>query len=83
MKKMTLILTVVLLSSCQIFLGPDPDNNPRGIFDRIWTDFDETYALMDVKGINWNDVYNKYSPRISSDMNDRQLFEVCADMLKL
>jgi hypothetical protein len=82
MRRIPLIITVVLLSACQVFLGPDPDNNPRGIFDRIWTDFDETYALMDVRGINWNDVYNTFSPRISSDMGDRQLFEVCADMLK-
>jgi len=82
MRKITVILAVVLLSSCRVFLGPDPDNNPKGIFDRIWTDFDETYALMDVKGINWKNVYNMYSPQISSDMSDQQLFEVCANMLK-
>jgi C-terminal processing protease CtpA/Prc len=82
MKKITVIIMVVLLSSCQVFLGHDPDNDPRGIFDRMWTDFDETYALMDVKGINWNEVYNTYSPQISSGMNDRQLFDVCAEMLK-
>jgi C-terminal processing protease CtpA/Prc len=82
MKKITVLLTVILLSSCQVFLGPDPDNNPRGIFDRLWTDFNETYALMDVKGIDWDGVYTAYSPRISSDMGERRLFEVCADMLK-
>jgi C-terminal processing protease CtpA/Prc len=82
MKKITVILMVVVLSSCQVFLGLDPDNSPRGIFDRIWTDFDETYALMDIKGINWNDVYTAYSPQIASGMGERQLFEVCADMLK-
>jgi len=82
MKKITLIIAVVLLSSCQVFLGSDPDNSPRGIFDRIWTDFDETYALMDIKGIDWENVYNTYSPQISSDMSDQQLFEVCANMLK-
>jgi C-terminal processing protease CtpA/Prc len=82
MKKIAAILAVVLLSSCQVFLGSDPDDSPRGIFDRIWTDFDETYALMDVKGINWNDVYNTYSPQIASGMGERRLFEVCAAMLE-
>jgi len=83
MKKITLtILAAVLLSSCQFFLEPDPDNSPRGIFDRIWTDFAETYALFDVKGINWNDIYESYSPQISSTMSEQQLFDVCANMLK-
>jgi len=83
MKKITLIIiAVVLLSSCQVFLGSDPENNPKGIFDRIWTDFDETYALFDVKGINWNEVYKNTSPLISSGMSEQQLFDVCANMLK-
>ena len=76
------IIAVALLSACQVFLGSDPDNNPRGIFDRIWTDFDETYALMDIRGINWNDVYDNFSPLISSGMSEQELFGVCADMLK-
>jgi len=83
MKKIVLtIIAVVLLSSCQVFLGSDSDNSPKGIFDRIWTDFDETYALFDVKGINWNEVYNNFSPLISSNMSEQQLFDVCANMLK-
>ncbi len=72
----------MLLSACQVFLGHDPDGSPRGIFDRIWTDFDETYALMDVKGINWDEVYRVFSPRITSGMGEQALFDVCADMLK-
>jgi hypothetical protein len=76
------ITAIIFLSSCQVFLGHDPDNSPRGVFDRIWTDFDETYALMDVKGINWNEVYKNFSPLISSGMSERELFDVCANMLR-
>jgi len=76
------IIAVVLVSSCQVFLGSDPENSPRGIFDRIWTDFNETYALFDVKEINWNNIYENFSTLISSSMSEQQLFEVCADMLK-
>lgn len=85
MKRITmLILAIIMLSltSCQVFLGPDPDNSPQGIFDRIWTDFDENYALMDVKVIDWNAVYQTYFPQIRSDMSGQKLFDICADMLK-
>jgi hypothetical protein len=82
MKKTLAVIAAALLSSCQVFLGPDPGRNPKDIFDRIWTDFDETYALFDVKGINWNDVYRTFSPLVSSGMSEQQLFDVCAGMLK-
>ncbi|MDR0302410.1 MAG: S41 family peptidase [Treponema sp.] len=82
MKKIIIIISAAFLSACQVFLPSDPDNSPKGIFDRIWTDFDETYALMDVKGINWNETYKNFSPLISSRMSEQELFNVCANMLK-
>ena len=69
------------MTACQAFLGPEPDISPRGIFDRIWTDFNETYALFEERGINWNEVKDIYSPQISPDMGNFELFRVCANML--
>jgi hypothetical protein len=74
-------LIISACSSCQIFLGPDPDSSPQGIFESLWTDFDESYALFDTKGIDWNGVKNDFSPAISSGMGDRELFRVCSNML--
>jgi hypothetical protein len=74
-------LIISAYSSCQVFLGPDPDSSPRGIFESLWTDFNESYALFDVRGVDWNNIKNKFSPAISSDMGERELFRVCADML--
>jgi C-terminal processing protease CtpA/Prc len=62
-------------------LGPDPENNPRAIFDHIWTDFDEKYALFDVRGIDWKETRKIYSPQVSPGMNDYDFFEVCSRML--
>jgi len=81
-KVVFLTLLITLFSSCEAFLGPDPDSSPKGIFDTIWNDFNETYALFAHKGIDWDSVYNMYSPKISSDMTDIELFNVCADMLE-
>jgi hypothetical protein len=76
-----IVIFFVLLSSCSVFLGPDPDNNPKGIFNSIWNDFDNTYALFDIKGIEWKPVYDKYVTKISSGMSDKELFAVCSGML--
>jgi hypothetical protein len=75
------LLVIFFFFSCHIFLGPDPENNPMAIFDRIWTDFDEKYALFDIRGIDWNEKRKIYSSKISPDMDDYELFNVCADML--
>jgi C-terminal processing protease CtpA/Prc len=74
-------LLFILPASCGIFLGPDPGDDPEAIFDIIWKDFDETYALMEVKRIDWDAAYTRYAPRISSGMDERELFDVCADLL--
>jgi hypothetical protein len=75
------IILSLLPASCRIFLGPDPGDSPKEIFEEIWKDFDETYALMDVKGINWDGAYNTYAPRIASGMDERELFSVCSGLL--
>jgi len=78
-----ILALIVLMPACHIFLGSDPDNSPRGIFESIWTDFNKTYALFDVKGIDWDAVYREFSPQITSDMTDHELFDVIANMLSV
>jgi hypothetical protein len=82
-KKLILIPLMVIfsISACHVFLDPDPENSHRAIFDRIWTDFDEKYALFDVRGIDWKATRKIYSPQILPGMNDYDFFEVCSRML--
>ncbi|MCL2410729.1 MAG: S41 family peptidase [Treponema sp.] len=82
-KILTLIVACALLSACQIFLPSDPDNNPRAIFESIWNEFNKTYALFDIKDIDWDEVYKDFSPRISDTMSERELFDVIAEMLEI
>jgi hypothetical protein len=83
--KMLVIINAAILSvlpaSCGFFLGPDPDNSPRGIFDSIWKDFDETYALMDARGIDWDRAHDTYVKNITSGMSEQELFDVCSGLL--
>ncbi|MCD8292842.1 MAG: S41 family peptidase [Prevotellaceae bacterium] len=59
----------------------DVDNTPRGNFEALWKLIDEHYCFLDYKGIDWDAVYEAYSPRITDDMTDDGLFEVLGEML--
>jgi len=84
MKRLILILLVVILTSCQLFLSPDPDSSPIGIFNAIWNDFNESYPLFNHKGIDWDEQYRIFSLQIRQQvMNDSELFEVISNMLSV
>lgn len=74
------LLSIFTLSTCNVFLGKDPESTPQGIFDCVWNDFNETYALFEDRGIDWDQVYKDYTP-IPPEISDYDLFMVCSNML--
>ena len=81
MKKTILVFLVLSVTACGVFLDNDLDSSPAGIFDSLWTSFNNTYALFEAREIDWNEIYDHYSPLVSQDMNDYELFLICAGML--
>jgi hypothetical protein len=76
------LAAIILLGSCEkAFIKPDPSTSPESIFDEIWTFADQHYSFFDYKGIDWDEVYSRYRPMVSPDMNLVQLFDLCAGML--
>lgn len=69
----------VLLSSCHDI--EEWNDNPSGNFEALWTIFDEHYCFFREKGIDWDEVHDRYARKISDKMTDEELFLVCADML--
>ena len=57
------------------------DNTKRGNFEVLWKQIDEHYCFFSYKSIDWNDVYDRYSVRISENMNNDALFSVLGEML--
>lgn len=53
-----------------------------GNFEALWSIMDEHYAFFDYKQVNWDEVHQRYRALVSNDMTDRELFDVCGDMLK-
>ena len=78
-----IIVSLLALSSCVDV--EEYDDTPQGNFEALWHIIDEHYCFLDYKqkeiGLDWQQVYNKYKVRVSSNMTNTQLFEVLADML--
>ena len=53
------------------------DNDQVGNFEALWTIMDEHYSFFDYKQVDWNEVHNRYRAKLSNQMTDRELFDIC------
>lgn len=78
-----LFLLAFLITSC-VDEKEFPDN-PQGNFEALWRIIDEHYCFFDYKqkeyGLDWDEVYSRYSRQFNSQMTEGQQFEVLAKML--
>lgn len=87
MKKLFYIITAVLLPFIAVSCVDEEEysDDPRGNFEALWKIMNERYCFFDYKqkeyGLDWNEVYAKYSRQIDEGMTDSQLFEVLGNML--
>ncbi len=73
-------LAVLSLTACdeeEIGFADDPYGN----FDALWTIIDTRYCYLDEKGLDWDSIGQAYRARVTSDMKDGELFNLCAAML--
>ena len=70
----------VLLAGCAY--QEDFESDQVGNFEALWTIMDEHYSFFDYKQVDWNEVHQRYRALVSNAMTDRELFDVCGDMLK-
>ena len=75
------MLSLLCLFSASCIREEDVDNTPRGNFEALWKIIDEHYCFLDYKQIDWDSVYEVYSPQISDNMGSEALFEVLSRML--
>ena len=58
------------------------DNDAEGNFDALWTIIDEHYTLFAYKNIDWNEVGRRYRAKVTGNITNQELFDVCDAMLK-
>ncbi len=76
-----LLISMILLQGCSFFYGETPDLTYNEMFDSLWKDYDETYALFEVRGVDWDEQYKKCKPLVSDNMTDKEFFEVLKKLL--
>ncbi len=88
MKKNTIIIIGILwilillpLQSCTFFYGENVNPSYTEMFDSLWKDYNETYALFDVREINWNEQYTNCRPQVNDEMTDQEFFQVLKNLL--
>lgn len=82
----SLILCLLLALSAASCVTEDVERNTRaGNFDALWRTLDERYCFFVEKGeaygLDWNEVYARYRPAVTEQMNAYQLFDVMGRML--
>ncbi len=77
------ILAMTLTTAC-ITEDVQPDTH-RGNFEALWQTLNDHYCFFDLKketyGLDWNEVYARYAPRIDNEMSERQLFDLLSEMV--
>jgi hypothetical protein len=87
MKNLTYILIAIAVfafTSCEkAILEPDPENNPEALFENLWTTFSTDYAPFEERGVDWDEQYNIYRPRVSSETSSEELLDIFKKMLRV
>ncbi len=67
------------LKHCEtpISFSEDPELN----FDIFWYTFKENYAYSSLRGVNWDDIYKNYSPRVSKNTSREELYSYFREIL--
>lgn len=91
--KTTIILTGICLSMASCASNPANQlarelypkfghlSAPEHNFEQLWHLFDQHYAFFELKGVNWDSVYQQYRPLIAANTSEDSLLHHFAAML--
>jgi hypothetical protein len=87
MKKSTILISITAalilgFASCEkTFFDDDPESFPMDNFDYLWNELNNKYAFFELKDINPDEIYEKYSSQVFIDTDDTTLFRIMGEML--
>lgn len=74
-----LLLCCFVFCSCE--KATEYESSPRENFEALWRIMDENYCFFQYKQVDWDEVYDRYSPLVKDTMNQYELFDLLGDML--
>ena len=87
MKSITLytcsVLIILTTVSCKkLILGESEINDPVNNFEIFWNDFNENYALFEIRGWNWDSIYSVYQPQINTETTNDTLWKLMTEAIE-
>lgn len=72
---------ISLLSCSKEIMRTSLTQSPQVVFDEFWEYVDERYIFFELKGVDWDEVYARYSAQIKEEMSEQELFTLCRNAL--
>ena len=79
----TILTCIVLLACDRNETITEYNANPKDNFNALWEILDERYCYFSYKNIDWDKVYNDFSPRVNQVKDVFQLFDLMAEMIDI
>lgn len=57
------------------------EDSAIGNFETLWKILNDRYCFFEYKDVDWDEVYSRYRPKVTEDINSYELFALMADML--
>ena len=88
MKSIKAFITILILSlsyfpliSCSFFYGDKAELSYESMFDAMWKDYNETYALFEIRNVDWDKQYASCRNQVNNNMTDKEFLEVLKKLL--
>ena len=67
-----ILILLICLSCVEKIVDPDFENTPINNFNILWEDYDRHYSRFIYKGVNWDSIYDVYSPLINNNLTHKK-----------
>lgn len=82
LKSFFFVVLIAALSSCQKVLLKQPaGNTPTNNFTALWKGYSDYYGLFAVRNVQWDSLYDVYSPQVHDKMSNQELYAVLTKLI--
>lgn len=78
---LSLVISFLFVACEDRLLDVKFKNDPVGNFEALWQEFDDYYALFNVRQVDWDSLYAVYRPLIIEGSTDTELFDAMTGLL--
>jgi len=79
--KRTALLLILIFSLCACREEVNESTDSKNTFETLWSILDEKYCFFDAKGVDWDQVHDKYALRVDTCKNSDSLLKVLGEMI--